>query len=126
MRVSRGAGLGVVVGVIALALVACATFSQDAYRSLVVSQQTYDTTLSVMGDLYKAGKLNDVQKQRAIDIGIEYKAAHNSAVAALLLYETSDQTTEAMRKAAYQKAAADAAAILARLVAYAATFTGGK
>ena len=111
---------------IVLAMVACASFSQNAYRSLVVSQQTYDTTLSVLGDLYKAGKVTEAQKDKAIALGREYQKAHNNAVTALLLYETSDQTTEAARKLAYQKAAADAAKILADLVAYAAPFIGGK
>jgi hypothetical protein len=111
---------------IVLAMVACAGFSQNAYRSLVVSQQTYDTTLSVLGDLYKAGKVTEAQKEKAISIGRAYQQAHNNAVTALLLYETSDQTTEAARKLAYQQAAAAAVKILSDLVAYAAPFIGGK
>lgn len=112
--------------VMVLAFAACANFSQNAYRSLVVSQQTYDTTLSIMGDLYRAGKVTEAEKEQAIAIGKEYKAAHNEAVAALLVYETSDQSTEAANKAAYQKMATSAAAILARLVAFANQFIGGK
>lgn len=118
MRVARISCLIFVV----LALVACASFSQNAYRSLVVSQQTYDTTLSVMGDLYKAGKLTDAQKEKAISIGRAYQSAHNKAVSALLVYEASDQSTEAATKLAYQQAALDAAKILAELVAYAAPY----
>lgn len=122
MRVARVS----VLILVALALVACASFSQNAYRSLVVSQQTYDTTLSVMGDLYKAGKLTEAQKEKAISIGRAYQAAHNKAVTALLVYETSDQSNEAATKLAYQQAAADAAKILADLVAYAEPYIGGK
>jgi hypothetical protein len=122
MRVARISCLIFVV----MALVACASFSQNAYRSLVVSQQTYDTTLSVLGDLYKAGKLTEAQKEKAISIGRAYQKAHNDAVTALLLYETSDQSTAEAKKLAYQKAAADAAKILAELVAYAAPYIGGK
>jgi hypothetical protein len=122
MRVARISCLIFIV----LTLVACASFSQNAYRSLVVSQQTYDTTLSVMGDLYKAGKLTEAQKEKAIFIGRAYQKAHNDAVTALLLYETSDQSTAEAKKLAYQKAAADAAKILAELVAYAAPYIGGK
>jgi len=121
----RALKFGVLI-VVVLALVACASFSQNAYRSLVVSQQTYDTTLSILGDLYKVGKVTEAQKDQAIAIGKEYKAAHNEAVAALLVYETSDQSTEAANKAAYQKVATSAAAILARLVAFANSFIGGK
>jgi hypothetical protein len=111
---------------VALSLVACATFSENAYRSLVVSHQTYDTTLSVLGDLYKTGKLTEAQKEKAVSIGRAYMKAHNDAVAALLLYETSDQSTAESKKLAYQKAAANAAKILAELVAYAAPYIGGK
>ena len=121
MRVARISCLIFIV----LAMVACASFSQNAYRSLVVSQQTYDTTLSVMGDLYKAGKLTEAQKEKAISIGRAYQKAHNDAVTALLLYETSDQATAESKKLAYQQAAA-AAKILAELVAYAAPYIGGK
>ena len=117
--------LGVAI-MLVFGLVACASFSQNAYRSLVVSQQTYDTSLSIMGDLYKVGKVTEAQKDQAIAIGKEYKAAHNEAVAALLVYETSDQSTEAANKVAYQKLATSAAAILARLVAFANQFIGGK
>jgi len=111
---------------VVLALVACATFSQNAYRSLVVSQQTYDTTLSVLGDLYKAGKLTEAQKEKAVSIGRAYQSAHNKAVSALLIYETSDQSTEAAAKLAYQQAAAEASKILVELVTYAAPYIGGK
>lgn len=114
--------------VLVLVLVACASFGQNAYRSLVVSQQAYDTTLSILGDLYKAGKLTEAQKEKAISIGRAYQQAHNKAVTALLTYETSDQSTEAATKLAYQRAATDAAKILSELLAYAAPFIekGGK
>jgi biotin carboxylase len=123
MRVARVSVLVLMV----FALVACATFSENAYRSLIVSQQTYDTTLSVLGDLYKSAKLTESQKEKAISIGRAYQSAHNKAVTALLTYETSDKTTEPAAKLAYQQAAAEAAKILAELVAYAAPYiTGGK
>jgi hypothetical protein len=100
---------------VVLALVACATFTRDAYRTLTVSQQTYDTTLSVMGDLYREGKVTEAQKAKAIELGRAYKLAHNGAVAALVRYE--EQGGQA-NKDAYMGAAADAAKALSALLAY--------
>jgi len=100
---------------VVLALVACATFTRDAYRTLTVSQQTYDTTLSVMGDLYREGKVTEAQKAKAIELGRAYKLAHNGAVTALVRYE--EQGGQAS-KDAYMIAASDAAKALSALLAY--------
>lgn len=96
-------------------LIACASFTRDAYRTLTVSQQTYDTTLSVMGDLYREGKITDKQKNQGIEIGRAYKLAHNEAVASLTLYEEKGGQAN---KDAYIAASARAAGALAKLLAY--------
>ena len=122
MRVARISCLFFIV----LALVACASFTTNAYKTLAVSQQTYDVTLSTLGDLYKAGKLTDAQKDKAIALGGLYKKSHNEAVSALLLYDASDVSTQEKAKQAYLMAAADAAKRLADLIEYAKPFLGGK
>ena len=93
----------------------CAGFTKDAYRSLAVSQQTYDTALSVMGDLYKEGKVTVEQKDKAIQLGRAYKTAHNTAISALAFYEEvgTDQS-----KQAYLTAATNAARLLSELMGY--------
>jgi hypothetical protein len=104
-------------------VLACATFTQNAYRTLTVSYQAYDATLSTMGDLYKEGKITEAQKDDAIKIARGYKLAHNDAVAALADFETNGGDTN---KAAYTKAAAQAAASLAKLLAYCRPFIEGR
>ena len=102
---------------VVLALVACASFSQNAYKSLAVSQQTYDVTLSALGDLYKQGKVSAQVKDKAIEIGNLYKAAHNSAVQALLDYDkATDQATQDAKKQIYMKQIAEASKQLAALL----------
>ena len=101
--------------ILILGLVACASFTRDAYRTLTVSQQTYDTTLSVMGDLYREGKITEAQKAQAIDIGRAYKLAHNEAVASISLYEEKGGQAN---KDAYVAASVRAAGALAKLIAY--------
>jgi len=110
--------LGLVVFLV-LAMAACATFVRDSYRTLVVSQQSYDVTLSSMGDLYKAGKITEAQKDKAIEIGKGYKIAHNGAVAALVKYEETNTEAD---KVVYVQAASVAAAELAKLLAYCQPF----
>lgn len=114
-----------VMAVLLVALAACVTFTRDAYRTLTVSQQTYDTTLSVMGDLYREGKVTEVQKTKAIELGRAYKLAHNGAVVALANYE--EKGGEA-NKQAYLDASQDVAKALSALIAYCKPFIekGGK
>jgi hypothetical protein len=106
-------------------LIACVNFTQDAYRTLSISQQGYDTALSVMGDLYKEGKLSEDIKNQAIVFGRAYKMAHNDAVIALADFETSGGEAN---KQAYMNASVKAAAALSKLLAYCKPFIekGGK
>jgi len=106
---------------VVLALVACATFTRDAYRTLAVSQQAYDATLSVMGDLYREGKVTEVQKQKIIELGRLFKLAHNGALVALTKYE--ERGGDAY-KLAYLAAAQDATNTLSALLTYCRPFIG--
>ena len=68
----------------------------EAYKTLLVSQTTYDTTLTIAADLYKQGKLTDEQKATIIQYGNQYKQFHNAAVGALLrFHESNDSSDEA-------------------------------
>jgi hypothetical protein len=65
----------------------CASnFNSSAAKSLAVSNQIYDTTLSILADLYAQDMLSEEAKAKVIEIGTEYMAAHNLAVDALLIY----------------------------------------
>lgn len=126
MRHLKQIGVPVIVILIALFLMAqgcAATFTRDAYRSLVVSQQTYDAVLSGMGDLYREGKISDSQKNKAIDIGRAYKLAHNGAVESLARYQETGGEAD---KQAIIAGLAEASKQLAALVNYARPFLEGK
>lgn len=73
---------------------ACATVDKTSYKTLYVSQTTYDTTMTMLGDLYKQGKITEKQKQKIIDKAKKYKEAHNLAVNAFLKYKESGLTTD--------------------------------
>ena len=108
-----------VLALVLLAVLACSNFVQNGYRTLVVSQQSYDVTLSAMGDLYREGRITEAQKDEAIKIGRGYKLAHNGAVASLAKYEETKQEAD---KNAYAQAASTASAALAKLIAYCRPF----
>ena len=109
-----------IIGVVLLAFIlGCATFTRDAYRVLSVSYQTYDSTFSALGDLDRQDMLTESQRDKAIEYGRLYKAAHNEAVAALLVYE-SDPSPEAKQR--YLNAAALASQRLAALIEFAKPF----
>lgn len=71
-------------------LFACATFTNNAYKSLSVSKVTYDSALSTAADLYEKGILDEEDRAIVIKYGRLYKQAHNSAVMALLKYERTN------------------------------------
>lgn len=62
---------------------------QRAYSTLSISQTTYDTTLSVLSDLYKQGKITTEKKNEIVEKARDYKEAHNLAVKAFVLYKES-------------------------------------
>ena len=109
--------------VLMLLLVACSTLVTDGYRTLAISNQTYDVTLFTMGDLYKAGKLTDAQRDKAIEIGRAYKIAHNGAVESLAKYEETNRDSD---KVAYEAAAVLAAKRLSEFIAYCTPFLPKK
>lgn len=68
-------------------LIACASFTKNSYRTLVLSDQTYDATFTTLGELYKEGKITEDEKKNAVELGRVYKSAHNNAVDAVAAYE---------------------------------------
>lgn len=66
-----------------------ANLEKNTYATLSVSQVTYDTALSTIGDLYKQGKIPEQTKAEIIEKAKKYKQAHNTAVAAFLAYKES-------------------------------------
>ena len=78
---------------LALMLLSCAnSFTKNAFDTLSISKETYNSTLSIAGDLYKQGLMSEEQKNEAIKLGNAYKLVHNEAVGALLNYKTSGYT----------------------------------
>lgn len=105
---------------LAFVLVSCgASLVQTSYKSLTISKTTYDTSLSIAGDLYKRGLMTEDQKVEAVKYGNLYMVVHNEATAALLKYKISGLEED---KDAYFKLAIDVAARLATLVDYVELF----
>ncbi len=101
--------------ILVLGLMACDDFVKDAYRTLTVSYQAYNITLSGMGDLYKQGLIPDSVRDEAIKYGKPWQTAHNGAVKALAAYEASGGDAN---KQAYISASLEVAKALADLVTY--------
>jgi hypothetical protein len=70
----------------------CASkMEQTTYSTLAISQTTYETTLSIIGDLYKQGKVPETKKDEIVAKAKEYKKAHNLTVEAFILYKQSEE-----------------------------------
>ena len=109
--------------IVALLLAGCAKpdFTTDAYRLLNISKETYDSSLTVAGDLYRQEIIGESQKETVIKYGNFYKATHNQSVAALLEYELYE-TDDAKRK--YIDTLADLLARLSFLTDYISSLRG--
>ncbi len=68
-------------------------FPVIAKASLESMQIAYDTGFSIMGDLYKEGKMSEQQKEMAISIGDKYIAAYDVAVDAVAAYVAAKDST---------------------------------
>ena len=95
--------LGVVVCVVILLAGCGGGFVGDSFKSLAVSKQTYEATMTSLGDLYKEGVLSDEAKDKAVEYGRKYQTAHNSAVDALMTYVVADPENQEDSKEAYLK-----------------------
>jgi ABC-type glycerol-3-phosphate transport system substrate-binding protein len=77
----------------ALLLAGCATFDQNAYKSLNTAKITYTQTMSALGDAYKAGKISVAQKDAIIKVANVYYVAYNAAVKAYEVYHANQTVT---------------------------------
>ena len=110
--------------ILVLFLVACAgNFVSNGYKTLSVSKEAYDSSLSILGDLYKKGQVGEDVKAKAIELGTLYKAAHNEAAGALLAYQSSGSQKDRDR---YALAIKDASERLSRLLEYIKPYIGGE
>lgn len=80
-------------------------FTEGAYKTLLVSQQTYDSTMTIAADLYSNGLISDNVKTMIIEVGGKYKDAHNTAVQALITYNKTKNETD---KTTYETSIASA------------------
>lgn len=94
-------------------LFACATFTNNAYKSLSVSKVTYDSALSTAADLYAKDILSEDERENVIKYARIYKDAHNSAVMALLKYE---RTNDPEAKKEYYEEMSVAAEFLSKIL----------
>ena len=77
--------------VMAMLVVGCANFDQNAYKTLNTAKVTYTQTMSALGDLYKQGKITEAQKNNIIAVANVYYLAYNAAEKSYEVYH-SNQT----------------------------------
>ena len=101
---------------LALILSACAynaSLVKTSYDTLQVSSVAYDTSMKIVSDLYKQGKLSEEKKAEIKEIATVYSEAHNAATEALADYQ---ETKDADDKERLQKQLAAASEALTKLL----------
>lgn len=61
-------------------------FVQNWYSVLYSEALTVDATMTTLGALYRAGKLSEANKDKAVAAHVQFKMAFNDAVSKLILY----------------------------------------
>lgn len=99
----------------------CDKFEKSAYRSIKTMAQTYDTSFTILGDLYREGVITDDEKDQAIDAGDKFRASLNVVIDALTIYKIA-KTDES--RSAVEIAIVEAMARLSVITDLIAAFSG--
>ena len=91
------------------------SFIEIAYKSLSISKETYDLSLSMASIFVLQGKVTQAQENKLIEYASAYMLVHNDAVSALLKLKNSGLEVD---KNAYITLALDLTVTLAKLVEY--------
>ena len=107
-------------GMMVLFLANCATYSigltDSMYKLLLTSKVSYDTSMKVVADMYRQGRITDADKAKVIEIGTIYAEAHNLAVKALASYEKTKSDTDQAKLAIQIELATNALAKLLEML----------
>lgn len=86
-RPNESKALALLLIMIMLTAVQCASFVKNTYSSLGTAGVLYDTSMKTVADLYRQGLMSEEDKAMAISIGRDYHDVYLSAVAALEIYQ---------------------------------------
>ena len=104
------------------ALIACATFTQNTYKTLYSVGTAYDVAMKSVRDLKDMGKVTPEQEVEILKIANVYYSAYHAGVDA---FETYQITGAAEDKDKLAVALADIASKLTKLVDYINRIRGG-
>ena len=79
------------------ALVACAGFTKNAYRTLSTSATMYETSMQSLSDLHKKGIITDVDVAKVIIVAEKFWASYHISVNALVAYEKTNTAKDQKR-----------------------------
>lgn len=84
-----------------ITFVGCNNFLKTSYDTVYMASVTYETSRSILGDLYKEGKINEEQKTQIVEIATKYYHAIMLAKKALIAYKKVEDSggQEGMDKA---------------------------
>ncbi len=81
----------VVLLVVLFAIVSCANFISNSYKTLALSKDVYDKAMLSVADLQKQGLISADKRAEINKVAKIYKDAHNVAESALEVYYLSQQ-----------------------------------
>ena len=84
----RRVKLGLIV-IVALALMACATFQQNTYRTLYTAGTSYDTAMTTVSTFQKQGLISTAQREEINKLANIYYVAYHASVDAFEAYKLS-------------------------------------
>ncbi len=76
--------------ILLVALIGCAGFEQNTYKSLYIAGTTYDAAMKSVSSLQKQGIVSDVQRAEINKYGNYYYVSYQVAVDAFALYKKTE------------------------------------
>lgn len=75
-----------------VAFVGCDNFLKISYDTVYMASVTYETSRSILGDLYKEGRINEEQKTQIVEVATKYYHAIMLAKKALIAYKKIEES----------------------------------
>jgi GTP cyclohydrolase III len=83
--------------ILLVALVACATFSQNTYRTLYTAGTSYDMAMNTVVTLQKQGVISEAQRKEINTLANFYYVAYQTSVTAFETWKKTDTAADKVK-----------------------------
>jgi hypothetical protein len=97
MRLRRMCLISISSLLLCLALIACASFTQNAFKALSAARAGYLAGMNTAAELYSKGKLTESQAVELYKIAVVFTKAYTEAVDTLIAYQALEKEEDKLK-----------------------------